>query len=449
MAWQLKVIDGADKGRLFVLPYEGVTTLGSSRRHADICLNDLYVTRVHCEIETATDRIVVRALYPEHKVLLNGQPITETECQVGEVVRLGNTHLRLEPYQEGGGSAAADEEEGEEELDVEILEDDAEPQAVPAAEGKAAGQPAPAAVAPPPSPAKLPQLPLERLGELTGHRLAHYELGPVLGSGPASVTFRANDLKTGVVVALRVLSPQFPAKEAEMETFIKAVRVVMPLRHRNLITLWNAGRTGPYCWVAMDYVEGESLALVLEQLNPPGKFAWKHALRLGVHLARGLNFLACHRLAHGSVTPPHILIRNSDKTARLGDLLLGRALKDSALEQAIRDRKLRAEVAYQAPEQVAGSSKPDILCDIYSLGADMYARCVGRPPFVGRTMDETVQQIHEAPLVPLKQLQPAVPLAFDAVVRKMLARRREDRFRAPAEVLAELESLSESEGVEV
>jgi serine/threonine protein kinase len=298
-------------------------------------------------------------------------------------------------------------------------------------------------------PAKLPPLAAGRLGELTGHTLAHYEVGPVLDTGPLSVIFRAQDLKQKKTVALRVLSPVFPAKETEMEAFVKTVRVVMPLRHPNLVGLWNAGRTGPYCWMAGDYVEGENLTAVLQQLNPPGKFAWKHALRLGVHLARVLNYLHCRHLSHGNIMPANILIRGTDKAARLGGLLLGQALKGSALEQATHEQRLQAELPYQSPEKTAGLSNVDILSDVYSLGATMYARCAGRPPFVGKSLEETIQQIHEAPLVPLRQHQPAVPQAFEAVVLKMLARRREDRFRTPAEVLAELESLAESEGVEL
>jgi hypothetical protein len=467
MAWQLLVIDGADKGRFFNLD-EGTLVVGSNRKHTDICLHDLYVARVHCEVQVAEGRVLVRPTDPGHAVLYNGEKIVERELMPGDVIRVGNTCLRLtsaEPQLE------IDEEDTGEAYDLEVVEDADDTQAIsaddsgvaahdePAAEPEVTVEDEPAAApraarvnaatAAPPVPAKLPHLPLERMGELTGKTLARYEIGPALRSGPRSVVFRARDQKTGLVVALRVLSPLFPAKDTEMEQFIKTLRVVLPLRHRNLVALWNAGRNSPYCWVAMDYVEGESLAGVLEQLNPPGKFAWKHALRLGVHLARALNYVHHQRLAHGNVTPPNILIRTADKTARLGDLMLARALQGSALEQATRERRLRAELAFQPPERVTGLAKPCIVSDIYSLGACVYARCTGRPPFGGKSVEETVRLIQQAPLVPLKQQQPAIPDAFEAVVLRMLAREREDRYQTPADVLAQMESLAESEDVEI
>jgi pSer/pThr/pTyr-binding forkhead associated (FHA) protein len=463
MAWNLQVVDGADKGRSFTLLDDGIQIIGSNRKHTDICLHDLYVARVHCEVQVDGSRVLVRPTDPSsHPVLCNGQKVNERELLPGDVFRIGNTFLRLgvlatekpeEELEEVEEEVAEEVEEVAEEAedyDLEVIDeaDDSAPVAADRTTVEHRRPRSPEAAARPSS-GKLPCLPLERMGELSGQQMAHYQIGPPLRSGPRSVVFRANDKKTGLVVALRVLSPQFPANDGEMQPFVKALRLVLPLRHRNLIALWNAGRNSPYCWIAMDYVEGESLAEVLQQLNPPGKFAWKYALRLGVHLARALNFVHHNRLAHGNVTPTNILIRGSDKVARLGDLMLARALEGSALDLATRKSRLLAELAYRSPEGTAGLSKADIVADIYSMGACMYARCTSRPPFQGRSVEETQALIHEGPLLALRQFQPAIPEAFEDIVARMLARSREERFRTPAEALAELESLAESEGVEV
>jgi serine/threonine protein kinase len=415
MAKRLAVVDGADQGATFLLNDSGVTTIGSSRRHCDVCLHDLYVRRTHAEIDVQADRILVRALDSHDKVLINGHPMQqqEQELRFGDVVRVGNSHLRLE------------------------IDDAPVAEAAPEPEAKAK------------EPAGVPHLPWERLAELADHQLAHYQIGPVLGEGYAGTTFRARDLKGGHIVALKVLPTDFPADAAEMQRFVQAMRTVLPVRHPNLVTLYNAGRTPPYCWLAVEYVEGESLAQVLERVGGSDKINWRHALRLGVHVGRALEFIHNHRLRHGNITPRNILMRLSDKVVKLGDLMLSKALEGSAVQKLFLEPKLLAELPYLAPEQVEPNAFEDNLTDIYALGAAMYARLTGQPPFQGEEPEETISMIREAPLEKPRKLQSTIPHALEAVVVRLLARRQEERYQTAGELLADLEAIAEREEVAV
>jgi serine/threonine-protein kinase len=473
MSWQVLVTEGADKGRTFTLVDDGVTTFGSSRRNADVSLNDLYVHRVHCELEVSGDRVVAHALDPDHPIVVNGKKVHEYELHHGDVFRIGNTHLQLQPT---GTDAPAEEVEGEEGYNVEVIDDEpaeaaggaaarqpgglsaptapaVRPAARPAAAAPLAAHPPPPPVRPAPAtaapPALPPALPLERMGELAGHVLAHYEVDRLLGIGSCGAVFHARNQKTGVEVALRVLAPPFPAHDGEMQTFIQALKVALPVRHRHLVSMWNAGRTGPYCWLAVDYVDGQTLARVFAEVNTPGKMAWKHALRLAVHVGRALNYLCCHKLHHGHVTPPNIFIRNADRLVKLGDLMLTKILEGSCLEKAAHLRRLQNELPYWSPEQAAPEPHTDIRSDVYSLGACVFTRCTGQPPFRGASPEETVQLIHKAPLPLMKPFQEAIPDAFEEVVLRMLDRRPEDRYDTPAALLADLESIAEAEAVEI
>src|SRR5437879_13571030 len=108
MAKQLTVIDGADKGRYFPLAEHGIMTIGNSRRNTDICLHDLICARVHCELEIDGDLIVVKDLEESTGTYINGQKIQQQSLQKGEVLRVGNSHLRLDDAAE----ATTAEEEG-------------------------------------------------------------------------------------------------------------------------------------------------------------------------------------------------------------------------------------------------------------------------------------------------------------------------------------------------
>jgi serine/threonine protein kinase len=421
MAKRLLVIDGADEGRSFSVADNGVLSIGSSRRNADICLHDLFVRRVHCLLEVDGDRIVARDSDDSPGLIVNGQPVTEHDLRPGDVLRLGNSYLRLE--------------EGEtEEEDYVVVEDEDEAPAPPAAAQ---------------APAGLPHLPAERLAELADRVLAHYEVGSVLGRGHSGVVFRARDQKAGHVVALKVLPPEFPKHAAEMQRFVQAMKSVLALRHSNLVALYNAGRTGPYCWLALEYVEGDSLAQVLTRVGTGSKLNWRHALRLGVHVGRSLDFIHRRRLVHGNVTPQNVLIRLSDKTVKLGDLMLGRALEGSALEAATLEAKLLAEMPYLPPELADPNTSVDNLSDIYGLGAVMYARLTGLPPFQGTSPEETLALIQEGTLIKPRQRQPSIPQVLEAAVVRMLARRQEDRYPTAAELVADLERIAEQEQVTV
>jgi serine/threonine-protein kinase len=370
-------------------------------------------------LEVDGGRVLARDNDSESGIFVNGSQVKQQELHTGDVIRVGNSYLRLED-----GAAAAEEEA------------EAEP------------EPAPEVV-PAPVPGGLPRLPRERLGELADHTLSHYEIGPLLGRGHYGVVFRARDKKVGHVVALKVLAADFPKDSTEMQPFVQAMKAVLGLRHAHLVALLNAGRTPPYCWLALEYVEGESLAQVLGRAAAGTKLNWKNALRLGVHLGRALEFLHGRRIIHGNITPQNIVIRLSDKTVKLGDLMLDKALEGSALQAATLEAKLLAELPYMAPEQVDPKAYEDNLSDIYSLGAVVYARLTGQPPYQGESPEETIGKIQKGSFVRPRRLQPSVPQVFEAAVVRMLARRQEERYQKAADVIADLERIAEQEEVAV
>src|SRR5262249_28448096 len=118
MAKRLVVIDGADQGQVLVLPESGTVLIGNNRRHCDICLHDLYVARSHFELEIAGERVQVHALDSPTGTLVNGVKVKECELRPGDVIRAGNSHLRLELVDE---SAAAAEPEPAAEEDPPLL----------------------------------------------------------------------------------------------------------------------------------------------------------------------------------------------------------------------------------------------------------------------------------------------------------------------------------------
>jgi serine/threonine-protein kinase len=290
----------------------------------------------------------------------------------------------------------------------------------------------------------VPHLPPEQLEQLEGHTLGHYQIGDFLGGSRFKAVFRARDTKADSNVALKVLSPQFPAGQHELKHFAQVMHQAMKLQHERLVTVYGVGKSGPYAWIAREYVGGESLAEVLYRMavGERTRPKWTHGLRLAVDVGSALNAVHEAGLVHGRVVPANVLIFAGSKRAKLANLLLDEALRGSALAEAAKGKKLAQDVGYFSPEQCAGIV--DARSDLYSLGALVYARLTARPPFQGETPERTMEMIVSDPVVPPRSLNPTVPEEFEEVVLRLLAREPADRYQDVASLLMDLERFTEA-----
>lgn len=415
MVMQFLVIDGADEGRVFPLN-EGTQTLGNSRKNSDICLHDLLMSRVHCQVEVQDGKVVVTDIEHSTGTLVNGQKIKQHTLAPGDVVRVGNSYLRLQIVEEGppngtqnGGSKH--HHHGHQDT------------------------------------SRLPRLNLDQYDELVDCDLGHYLLESILGRGFTSVVFRAHDRKKEQTVALKVLHPHFPRTDAEMHQFARILKPVLPLRHANVIGYLGAGKFGPFCWIAMEYVDGEGLAAVLQRMLPDRKIDWHRGFRMMLHVARALTFLHSHHLKHTNLTPKNILVNTVDHQTRVTDFAHGAALGGSEAMMGVLEGKVLAELPYMAPEQTQGDAFVDELSDIYSLGVIAYQMLTGKLPFEGGDVEETISLIQQsAPIKPRKH-QKGIPEPLERIILRMLAKHQEERPQRASELVAELERFAEEHEV--
>ena len=176
-----------------------------------------------------------------------------------------------------------------------------------------------------------------------------------------------------------------------MQRFVRAMKTVLPLRHPNLVTLYGAGKTGPYCWAAMEYVEGESMKQVIQRVGVAGMLDWRYGYRVAVHIARALDHAHGQTIIHRNVTPTNILFRTADKTAQLGDLMLAKALEGNLAQQITRPGELVGDVAYMSPEADADRGGSGRAFRPVRAGGDA-VRPAGRPSAVRGRPDRDDRQ---------------------------------------------------------
>jgi pSer/pThr/pTyr-binding forkhead associated (FHA) protein len=405
MPKDLHVIAGPDKGHMFRLFENNPLMLGRSR-HVFTALKDMQVSRVHCEVELEDGQVHVTDMDSGGGTFVNGTRIQEEYLQHGDILQIGQTQLRLQ----------IDEEEGE--------------------------SPSRAATAPP----KQVVLTGDRLQELRGKKLSHFHVGDLHARGQSGLIFEARDFKDDSPVALKVLYPSATGNAKELRRFVRSMRTVLPLRHPNLVALLGAGKSGPYCWAAMEFVEGESLTQVIQRIGVAGMLDWRFAFRVAVHIARALEYAHNSGIIHRNLTPQNIIVRRKDKAAKLGDLMLAKAMEGALAEQLTRPGEILGDLRYMSPERTMGVADVDGRSDLYSLGALLYALLTGRPPFEGGSLVETIVKIRTGIPAKPKQFQLSIPDRFEAIVMKLLQRRPEDRIPSATQLLKELQRVAKLQG---
>ena len=405
---QLVIIEGLDAGRTLELANGQTLAIGRGQA-CDVRLNDPRVSRTHCRLQVDGGSVVVQDAGSAAGTQVNDSPIEQHTLRPGDVIRIGDTLLR---YQLEGSREES------------TLTDNA------------FGRPKP-----PPKVAPLEQL--------VGETFSRYVIESVVARGSSGMVFRARDTEKNRVVAIKVLSPDYSGTEEQKERFVRGVKVMGPIRHENIVSLHAAGIHGPYCWVAMEYVDGESMTQVIKRIGVAGMLDWRYTFRVAVHIGQALEEAAQHQIIHRNVTPSNILLRTSDKVVKLTDLTLAKALEGTLARQITQPGQLIGDVSYMAPERTRMQESADGRSDIYGLGATLYALLTGRPPYEAESLPELVSKIRsEEPPKP-KTFQLSIPDMFQDVVMRMLSKRPDDRHQVPAELLKDLARVGKFQGLTI
>jgi serine/threonine protein kinase len=422
MPKKLAVLSGPDEGRAFTLGSDPLL-LGRSRA-TETHLLDPHVSRVHCQIQADGEAFVLLDFDSAGGTFVNGKRVSRHTLQPGDIVRIGDTRLQFVVEEAEGAQAKTPA------------------QRVP---------PKPSVPAAPPvaAPAFVPR-DSTWVQALVGQKLGHYKVGSALARGHAGYVFHGRDTRRNMPVALKVLDPTFSQSDAAVQRFVAAMKSVLPLRHPHLIKVYGAGKTGPHCWIAMEYVRGESLAAVIGRIKGGDMLDWRHVLRMGIYLGRALDYAHHKKVVHQNVTPANILVGKTMAETKLMDLMVAAAVADDPTVPVSAAGLPSEALSYMPPERISGpGTAVDARADIYSLGATLYAMFTGRPPFQADTVRELTDKIRHAAPVSLKSQQLGLPEPLEHINEKMLVKRPEDRYQSAKELVKQLEAFAKAHNLQI
>lgn len=281
--------------------------------------------------------------------------------------------------------------------------------------------------------------------ELIGKVLdGRYRIDSVLGYGGMGMVFRGVQTSMQRPVALKTLHPQFALAPAFFERFKREAEIASRLRHPNIITMYDFGRTPEgLCYFVMELLEGESLR---QRVKSQGPLTLRDAVAVIEQVVSGVSHAHNQNVVHRDLKPHNIMVTHVDgnEYVKVLDFGLVKALEQEEEEQLTSTGQVLGTPQYMPPEQ-AGGEVVDQRSDLYSLTGVFYYTLTGTSPFNANTVRKALTSALSAQVPPIathRQGAP-VPAAIDRFIVRGLKPEKEDRFQTADDFLAELHAAIE------
>jgi len=282
---------------------------------------------------------------------------------------------------------------------------------------------------------------------LAEQTIAHYRVMEPIGAGGMGAVYKAYDKKLERIVALKILPPEYLSQPDRRRRFLLEARAASALNHPHILTVYEVGEDDGKPYIAMEFVEGETL----RQRVRAGALPVRETLDIAIQIAEGLAKAHEAGIIHRDLKPENLMIR-SDGYAKILDFGLAKliAQRERALAANSEEKTLvRVEtqagtllgtVNYMSPEQLRGE-RVDRRCDIFSFGVVLCEMLTGSCPFVNENRIDTMHAIlHQEPKLPDTSKRD-FPVDLLRILAKTLAKTPKNRYQAVTDLAAELRTL--------
>ena len=278
---------------------------------------------------------------------------------------------------------------------------------------------------------------------LVGRQIGSYQILSLLGAGGMGEVYRAEDTRLGRPVAVKVLPEELAQDKERLHRFVREARAASALNHANVAHIYEIGQSDGLHFIAMEYVEGQSLA----QKMSGQPLELKEVLDIGIQAADALEEAHRKGITHRDIKPANLMItpKGQVKVLDFGLAKITRpegeaAGSDVSTSIHTAEGVVMGTLRYMSPEQVLGK-KLDARTDLFSLGVVLYEMTTGRLPFSGSNASEVTDQILHAQPEAIARFNYNVPAELERIVRKCLEKDRERRYQSAGDIAFDLEAL--------
>lgn len=256
-----------------------------------------------------------------------------------------------------------------------------------------------------------------------------------IGQGAMGSVFRGKDLKNNQVVAIKILAPEHCRKPKVVARFEREAEKMTQLSHPNIVRFHGHGRRGVLPFIAMEFLEGLTLAEMLEK-QPGGRIGLAETVTIVKQIAAGLSFLHSQGLVHRDIKPQNVFLATGGRVCILD---LG-VVRDQSNPGLTKPGAMVGTPYYMSPEQILGVEDIDQRTDVYALAAVTFELLTGRPPYLGNNNFEVLYGHKNTPPPDASELVPEVPPGVADVIIHGLSKRRDDRIVDVLQFIADLDA---------
>jgi serine/threonine protein kinase len=280
-----------------------------------------------------------------------------------------------------------------------------------------------------------------------GTKLGPYEIAARLGAGGMGEVYRARDMRLERTVAVKILPPHLSSDPLSKQRFEREAKTISALNHPHICVLFDVGQQDGIDFLVMECVEGETLAKRLEK----GPLPPEQVLNYGQQIADALDKAHRSGIVHRDLKPGNIMLTPTG--AKLLDFGLAKPAAPVTSTSTLTGVSPNSAVTehgtvvgtfqYMSPEQIEGKVL-DGRSDIFSLGAVLYEMLTGQRAFEGKSQLSVASAILDREPTPISSIKPMTPPALDHLIRRCLAKDREQRWQTGCDLHWELIWIRES-----
>jgi serine/threonine protein kinase len=263
-------------------------------------------------------------------------------------------------------------------------------------------------------------------------QIGRYEILQELGRGAMGVVFQGRDPSIGRLVAVKTITHGIADNPDLLQRFKREAQAAGSLQHPNIVTIYEMSEFEGTPFIAMEYLEGESLE---KKIDGRVRLPLVHKLGWLVQACRALDYAHRRGVIHRDVKPANIMVTSED-VVKVVDFGIARIVDTAKTQTGM----LLGTLSYMAPEQVRGQHA-DQRCDVWALGVVMYELLTSRRPFDRENHAALLMDILNESPRPLAEFVPDCPPALENVVQRTLRKDPEQRYQTMEALLVDLEPI--------
>ena len=266
-------------------------------------------------------------------------------------------------------------------------------------------------------------------------QIGRYEILEEIGRGAMGVVFKGRDPLIGRTVAVKTITSGVAESVDLLERFYREARAAGGLQHPNIVTIYEMAESGGSPFIAMEYLEGESLEKLVAR-----KAALPLSTKVGyvIQTCRALDFAHRRGVIHRDIKPANIVV-TGDGVVKVVDFGIARIADTSKTQTGA----MLGTLAYMPPEQLRGQHA-DAQGDIWALGVVLYELLAYQRPFTGDNHAAVLLSILQNEPAPIRQVVPECPAALESIVSRALRKDHMERYPTMAAFLKDLEKIAPS-----